>query len=118
MQGRTKKSIINISSALVGQILAILFGFVTRMIFVKQLGDIYVGINGLFTSIVGLLSLAELGVGESINYKLYKPLAENNVEQLKSIMKLYRTVYWVIGIVITVIGIALLPFLRFFLKAS
>ena len=118
MQGRTKKSIINISSAFAGQTLAILFGFVTRMIFVKQLGDTYVGINGLCTSIVGLLSLVELGVGESINYKLYKPLAENNVEKLKSIMKLYRTVYWVIGIIITVIGIALLPFLRFFLKAS
>lgn len=118
MQGRTKKSIINITSALIGQTLAILFGFVTRMIFVKQLGDTYVGINGLCTSIVGLLSLAELGVGESINYKLYKPLAENNVEKLKSIMKLYRPVYWVIGIVITVIGTALLPFLKFFLKAS
>ena len=118
MQGRTKKSIINITSAFIGQTLAILFGFVTRMIFVKQLGDTYVGINGLCTSIVGLLSLAELGVGESINYKLYKPLAENDVEKLKSIMKLYRTVYWVIGIVITVIGFALLPFLKFFLKAS
>lgn len=118
MQGRTKKSIINIISALVGQALAIAFGFATRMIFVKQLGDTYVGVNGLCTSIVGLLSLAELGVGESINYKLYKPLAENNFEKLKSIMKLYKTVYWVIGIVITVIGIALLPFLSFFFKTS
>lgn len=118
MQGRTKRSIINISSALIGQTLAILFGFATRIVFVKQLGDTYVGVNGLCTSIVGLLSLAELGVGESINYKLYKPLAENNVEKLKSIMKLYKTVYWVIGIVIIAIGITLLPFLSLFLKSS
>lgn len=118
MEGRTKKSIINISSALIGQTLAILFGFVTRMVFVNQLGDVYLGINGLFTSIVGLLTLAELGIGESINYKLYKPLAENNVDQLKSIMKLYRKVYWIIGSVIMLIGVALLPFLHVFLKSS
>ena len=80
MQGRTKKSLVNIISALIGQALAIVFGFITRMVFVKQLGDIYLGINGLCTSIVGLLTLEELGVGESINYKLYKPLAENDIE--------------------------------------
>lgn len=118
MSGRTKKTVINITSALIGQVFAIIFGFVTRIVFVKQLGDTYVGINGLCTSIVGLLSLAELGIGESINYKLYKPLAENNVEKLKSIMNLYRIVYWIIGGVITVIGFSLLPFLRFFLKAT
>ena len=118
MQGRTKKSLVNIISALIGQALAIVFGFITRMVFVKQLGDIYLGINGLCTSIVGLLTLAELGVGESINYKLYKPLAENDIEKLKSIMQLYKTIYRIIGIVIMAIGVALMPFLHLFLKAS
>ena len=118
MEGRTEKSIVNIASALIGQATAVLLGFATRMIFVKQLGDIYAGINGLCTSIVGLLSLAELGVGESINYKLYKPLAENNVEKLKSLMRLYRKIYCTIGAIIMIIGVALLPFLKFFLKAS
>ena len=110
MRSRTEKSLINITSALIGQVLAIVVGFITRMVFVSQLGDTYLGINGLCTSIVGLLSLAELGVGESINYKLYKPLAERDVEQLKSIMKLYRRVYWIIGVVIMSIGVILVPF--------
>lgn len=118
MQGRTGKSVINIISALIGQSSAIIVGFVTRMVFVNQLGDTFLGINGLCTSIVGLLSLAELGVGESINYKLYKPLAESDIEQLKSIMKLYKTVYWIIGFVIMTIGLGLMPFLHLFMKAS
>lgn len=118
MRSRTEKSLINITSALIGQVLAIVVGFITRMVFVSQLGDTYLGINGLCTSIVGLLSLAELGVGESINYKLYKPLAERDVEQLKSIMKLYRRVYWIIGVVIMSIGVILVPFLHVFMKAS
>lgn len=118
IQGRTKKSIINIITALIGQILAIGIGFITRIIFVKQLGDTYLGINSLCTNIVGLLSLAELGIGESINYKLYKPLAENNVKQISSLMKLYQTVYQIIGTIIIVIGIILLPFLTMFIKVS
>lgn len=118
MQSRTSKSILNISTALIGQFLAIIVGFITRMVFVKQLGDTYLGINGLCTSIVGLLSLAELGIGESINYKLYKPLADNDTEKIKTLMKLYQTVYRIIGAVILVIGLVLLPFLKVFMKAS
>lgn len=118
MKGRIGKSVVNVLSSLIGQFFAIFIGFISRIIFVNQLGDTYLGINGLCTSIVGLLSLTELGVGEAINYKLYKPLAENNVEQLKSLMKLYKTVYFIIGSTIIIIGLSLLPFLNFFLKTS
>lgn len=118
MQGRTEKSVINVTSALIGQLMAIVVGFLARMVFVKCLGDAYLGINSLCTSIVGLLSLAELGIGESINYKLYKPLAENDIDKLKSLMRLYRNVYVIIGFVIIFIGFCILPFFHVFMKVS
>lgn len=115
---RTKKSIINIIAAVSGQSLGIVVACATRIVFVKQLGEVYLGISGLFTSIVGLLSLAELGVGEAINYKLYKPLAEQDIEKVNSLMQFYMKVYRMIGISILMIGIIMMPFLRFFLKSS
>lgn len=115
-QGRTKKSIINISTSFLGQIIAILLGFINRLFFVNQLGEVYLGINGLCTSIIGLMALAELGVGESINYKLYEPLATNNKEQIKSLMNLYKKVYRYIGVIVFIIGICILPFFNYFLK--
>ena len=117
-QSRTKKSIINISAALIGQMLSLIIAFITRIIFTRELGDIYLGINGLCTSIVGLLSLAELGVGESINYKLYRPLAEKDIEKIKALMDLYKKVYTLIGIAVIVIGLILIPILPLFLKEN
>ena len=113
-QSRTKNSIINIVAAVSGQGIGIIVGFITRIVFVAKLGEIYLGINGLFTNIVGLLSLAELGVGTAINYSLYKPLAENNVSKIKALMDLYKKIYYAIGIFILIIGMLLMPFLYFF----
>ncbi|MDO4963633.1 MAG: hypothetical protein Q4E75_06050, partial [bacterium] len=71
---RSSKSIKNLTYALVGQALGIIISFISRMFFVKILNSEYLGINGLFTNILTILSLAELGVGEAIVYSLYKPL--------------------------------------------
>ena len=76
---RTSKSIRNVIVAALGQVLVILTGFVARKIFVIFLADEYLGVNGLFTSVLTVLSLAELGVGPAIIFSLYKPLAENNI---------------------------------------
>lgn len=110
-KGRTNKSLVNMSAALVGQMISLIVAFAARITFTRLLGEVYLGVNALCTSIVGLLSLTEMGIGESINYKLYKPLAENNVEQVKSLMKLYKNLYKIIGVIIFIIGIMLLPFL-------
>ncbi|HFI0510007.1 TPA: lipopolysaccharide biosynthesis protein, partial [Streptococcus suis] len=117
-QSRTRNSLINIITAVSGQGIGIIVSFVARIIFIRQLGEVYLGINSLYTNIVGLLSLAELGVGTAINYSLYKPLAENDIPAIKSLMALYRKVYTVIGFIILGIGIFLLPFLDMFMKAT
>jgi len=86
-------------------------GFISRTIFIKALGAEYLGVNGLFTDILSILSFAELGIGNAMVFSLYKPLAEKDTSKIKSLMKLYELCYRVIGIIIAVLGIAVIPFL-------
>ena len=99
---RTKRSIINLITAFAGQILGVIISFIVRMIFVKYLSSEYLGINGLFTNILTMLSLVELGIGSAMIYSLYKPLAEDDKENIKSLMDLYKKAYRIIGIIICI----------------
>lgn len=110
-RSRTEYSILNILTGIGGYFLNTIIGFVCRMVFVRCLSADYLGVNGLFTNVLTMLSLAELGVGGAIVYALYKPLAENDEEKIVSLMKLYSKAYRIIGIVIAVIGLALMPFM-------
>ena len=113
---RTKNTIYNFITSVIGQFITILMQFVVRTVFIQTLGKSYLGINGLFSNILSMLSLAELGVGSAILFKLYKPLAENDKKRINILIKFYKKVYTIIGIVITVIGISLIPFLHFIIK--
>ena len=113
---RTKNSIINLITAFIGQIFGVAISFLTRMIFVKYLSSEYLGINGLFTNILTMISLAELGVGSAMVYSLYKPIAEENTEKIKSLMNLYKKAYRIIGIVILTLGIGFTPFYRYLIS--
>lgn len=110
---RTNNSIKNLSYAFIGQFIGILISLVSRFVFIKILTTEYLGLNGLFSNILSMLSLFELGVGPAMSFSLYKPLAENNKEKIKSLMKLYKKAYIVIGICVLVIGIALIPILPY-----
>ncbi len=92
-----------------------LVSFVVRKVFVTVLGEQYLGLNGLFSNILDVLSIVELGFGTSITYNLYQSLASADVEKLKSLMRLYRRVYTAIAISIIVLGASLTPFLGFFI---
>ena len=113
---RTKSSAVNFITAVVGQIFGLFASFISRIFFVKILGSEYLGLNGLFTNILTVLSLAELGVGSAITYSLYEPLAKKDFEKCKSLMKLYKYIYIVIGTFIFIVGIIISPFLSFFIK--
>ena len=115
-KSRTKNSIRNVITGFGGQAIQILMGFISRTIFIKYLGAEYLGINGLFTNILSLLSLAELGVGSAIIYALYKPIANSDEVKIKTLMSFYKNVYGSIGIVITIIGLITMPFLGAFIK--
>ena len=87
--------------------------FVNRTVFIYTLGMAYLGVGGLFTDILTIFSLAELGIGSAITYHLYKPLAENNKEKIKSLMHFYKVCYRVIGVVILIVGLCIVPFLDY-----
>ena len=89
----------------------LLFPFLNRTLFLWLLGPAYLGLNGLFGSILGVLSLAELGFGTAVVCFMYKPVAEDDRELLCAYLGFYRTVYRWVGAAIFVIGLALLPFL-------
>lgn len=115
-ESRTKNSLRNLLTGVVGQVITVLLNFISRTIFIKFLNIEYLGLNGLFTNIITILSLAELGVGGAIVYSMYKPIAENDRDTLKALMKLYSKIYMTIGIVIAVLGVAIIPFLDVFIK--
>lgn len=113
---RTKNVVINSIYASMAQIVTIILTFCVRTVFIKTLSAEYLGINGLFTNIITMLSLADLGIGISIPYTLYKPLAEDNQSKIKALMKLYSKIYNVIGLIVLIVGIAITPFIKYFIK--
>lgn len=108
----------NVSVTLFIQLLSLIFSFASRTLFIKYLGSEFLGINGLYSNLLTMLSLAEMGVGTSIIYTLYKPLAEKNTEKLAALMNFYKTAYRVIALIVAVIGLAFVPFLDFFIKTD
>jgi len=98
------------------QLITLVLAFVSRTVFIKTLGAEYLGLNGLFSSILSSMSLAEMGIGTAIAYALYKPIAENDREQIKSILAFYRKCYFSIGIFIIAVGCLLIPFLPYLIK--
>jgi len=113
---RTEYSFINMAASLGGYVLNILLSFICRIVFVHQLNAEYLGINGLFSNILSMLSLAELGIGSAMIYALYKPVAEDNHRKVASYMRVYGKAYKVIGIVIAIVGLILTPFLNLLIK--
>ena len=113
---RTLNSLKNIIGNFANNIVLNLLRFISRIIFVKVLSDVYLGVNGLLSNVLGILALAELGVGTAISYSLYKPLADGNTEECKSLMKFYKIAYRVIALVVLILGLILLPFLPWFMK--
>ena len=97
-------------------IIATVLSFISRSVFLRVLSVEYLGVNGLFTEVLGVLSFAELGIGTALNYALYKPVAENDREKIKSLMRFYKTAYYIIAGVIAALGLALLPFLDLIVK--
>ena len=113
---RTRKSAKNVLVMLLTQFLTLALAFTSRTVFIKTLGAEYLGLNGLFSSILDAISIAEMGIGTAISYALYKPIADGNTEQVKSLLAFYRKCYFCIGIFVITAGIILIPFLPYLIK--
>ena len=94
----------------------ILIGFVSRTVFIYFLNSEYLGINGLFTNILAILSLSELGFSSAVTFNLYKPLKDNDDRKVAAIMNFYKWIYRGVAIFILIAGLILLPFLQYIIK--
>lgn len=112
MMNRKKASTLNAGSAIILNIITIFIGFIAQRIFINTLGTEVMGLNNLFTNIVSVLTMADMGLGSAVLYYLYKPIAQNDTEKVASIIFFYRRACYAISAIIIALGILLLPFLN------
>lgn len=117
-QSRTKNASRNIVWGIVNKLITLLFPFIIRTAILKILGSEYLGLSSLFTSILQVLNLAELGFSSAVVFSMYKPLANKDENTVCALMNLYRKVYTIIGICILCIGVLLIPFLDHLISGS
>ena len=114
--GRVRQAEKNIFFGYISNFIIMIMGFLQRTVFIWVLDGTLLGVNTLYTDILSVLSLADLGIGSALNYSLYKPVADNNQEKVKSYMRLYKKAYLAIAGVIAAVGVALIPFLPYLVK--
>ena len=115
---RKKNTIRNAAFGTMYRVANILGPFVVRTVMIYIMGNEYVGLNSLFTSLLSFLSLAELGVGSALVFSMYKPIAEDDTESINALYALYKKVYRIIGFIIFGIGIAIIPILPLIVKSD
>lgn len=113
---RTQYACKNIAVSLITQVITILLGFISRKAFINNLGVEYLGVNGLLTNVLSMMVLIESGIGISIVYNLYKPLADNNEEKIIALVQSYKKAYAKLALILTVLSVGLYPFLKYLMK--
>lgn len=108
---RTKNTKRNMASGIAYKIVAMLLPFIVKTIMIYTMGVYYTGLNSLFYSILQVLNLAELGFSSAIVYNMYKPLAENDTDMVCALLYYYRKIYYIIGLIVFVLGMVILPFI-------
>lgn len=100
------------------KIYQILLPFLMRTAMIYFMGVQFLGLGSLFSSILQVLNLVELGVGNAMVYCMYKPIAEDDTDKICALMRLYRLYYRIIGAVIAVLGLLILPIIPRLIKGS
>ena len=115
---RSQKTAKNMFFGYIYQIVTLILSFVSRSVFINTLGTEYLGLNGIFTDVLKLLSMADLGFSLAMSYSFYKPLADDDHEKIASLIAFYNKVYNIIAVTVTIIGVLCIPFLRFIIKTE
>ena len=101
---RTKNTFLNAIFGIIGYALIVVISFVLRKVLASVLGEEYLGLNSLYTTIVSFLSLTELGLSTAIIYFLYKPLNDGDKEKIKQYLHFYKKAYRLIAIIVLAAG--------------
>lgn len=118
MESRARNSTRNIVAGVINRIALLLLPFITRTLLINVLGSIYLGLSSLFTSILTVLNLSELGFGSALVYSMYKPIAEKDEKKICALLALYKKVYYLIGCILCILGLCLLPFIPYLIKKT
>ena len=113
---RLKNSALNFASGFLGRMLTILLNFAVRTIFIHCLNEAYLSVNGLFSNILTVLSLAELGFGSAMVYRMYAPVAVKDYQKTAALLYFYKKIYAIIGAVIFGLGLCVIPFMDDIIK--
>lgn len=108
----------NAFASIMNKMVIFVLTFVNRAFFVRYIGIEYLGIDGLFSNIINILSIADLGFGIAMSYTFYKPLADNDEKKLAALIGFYKKVYNIIAFAIAVVGCALIPFLKYLVNTD
>lgn len=109
-----RKGILNISVSVGFKLITIIIAIIVKRFLIQFLGNEVNGLNSLYLSIIGFLSVAELGVGSAITFCMYKPIVEGNKKILAALYHLFNKIYLIVGTVVLIIGIIITPFVSFF----
>lgn len=115
---RTKNTIRNIRAGLFNKIIAIVLPFVNRTAILWILGAEFTGLASLFSSILQVLNLAELGFNTAIVYSLYKPMADRDEKKICEMVSLFKKIYTIVGTIILFGGLIILPFISYLIKGT
>lgn len=108
----------NIVIGMMDKLTGTLLPFVVRTMILHKIGAEYLGLTGLFYSILQALNLAEMGFGTAIVYHMYQPIAQNDTEMINALVSFYRKVYRVVGIMVAVMGLSVMPFLPMLIRGA
>ena len=115
---RTENAIKNAGFGIICKIAIMIVSFISRTVFIYILGSTYLGVNGLFSEVLSLLSFAELGFGSAMTFSMYKPVADNDKDRIIRLLNFYKKVYRIIALVIACSGLCLVPFIGNIVKGA
>ena len=115
---RTGKSAINLLTGVLSQVVILVLNFAIRYLFIQKIGYEYLGINSLFTSILTVLSVADLGFGSALGIVLYSSLSKKNEEEIAGLMNFFKKVYLIVGLIVTAVGLAITPFVKYLVNTD
>ena len=115
-RSRTEYSAKNTTVAMISKMIVLIMAYLTRIVFIKTLNEDYVGVNGLFTNILNGFSASTFGLSTAIVYALYRPVAQGDQEKIKSLLQLYKRLYRVVSLIVTGLGVMIIPFFDVIMK--
>jgi len=115
---RTKNAKRNIKFGVISKFLGMVLSFLIKTVMIRTLGVEYLGLNTIFSSVLQVLNITELGFSSALVYSMYRPIAEDNTEMICALLNLYRKVYRIVGLIILILGCMLIPMFDFFIKGD